>query len=157
LQPVDQATLAENLVLAQRFIEEVLGGKNPNAFDELVADDIVVNTVLKPSGSIHGKAEYVDVLGSTMSGQFSERSLEVHDITPLIDGRVMARVCAHATHVGDVFGVPATHRRITMHELHLMRFRDGKLVELYVGGLNPLQFEMLFAPAISPMVLAEAA
>ena len=77
----------------------------------------------------------------------------VFDVAPLLDGRVMARLSAVATHAGEVFGIPATGRRITMHELYLMRFRDGKLVELFTGGLNPLEFEMVFAPAISAIVL----
>ncbi len=147
--------MAENVENARRFIEEVLGGTNPNAFDDLVADDIVVSTALKPEGNIQGKAEYVAVLGATVSGQFSDRKVRIDDIGALVDGRVIARIYAEATHVGEVFGIAATNRRIIMHELHLMRFRDGKLVELFVGGLNPLQFEMIFASAISARILGD--
>lgn len=149
----DERTLEENMSCARRFIEDVLGGKNQNAFDELVADDIRVSTVLKPGGWIEGKGEYVRVLGETVSGQFSGRELTVLEVAPLLDGRIMARLRAVATHTGEVFGIAATGRRITMHEMYLMRFRDAKLVELFVGSLNPLEFEMLFAPAISAAVL----
>src|ERR1700733_11984717 len=124
MDQVDLHIAEENLALAHRFIDEVLDGKNPNAFDELVADDIRVTTVLKPGGVIEGKGEYVRVLGETMSGQFADRVLTVLDVAPLMDGRIMARLQAVATHAGEVFGIPATGRRITMHELCLMRFRD---------------------------------
>jgi hypothetical protein len=156
MDQVDLRIIKENLVCARRFLEEVLGGKNQNAFDELVADDIRVSTVLKPGGLIEGKGEYVRVLGETVSGQFSDRELTILDVAPLLDGRVMARVRAIATHTGEVFGTPATGRCITMHELCLMRFRDGKLVEVFVGSLNFLEFEMLFAQAISAAVLGPA-
>lgn len=152
---MDQAsltTIEENLALAWRFVDEVLGGGNPNAFDELVADDIKVTTILKPVGIIEGKYEYIKVLGETVSGTFADREISVRDLAPLLDGRVVARIQAKATHVGDVFGIAATHRRLRMHELLLMRFRQGKLAELYVAGLTPLEFEMLFAPAIAPML-----
>jgi hypothetical protein len=153
MDQADPRIVEDNLISARRFIDEVLAGKNPNAFDELVADDIQITTVLKPGGIIEGKGEYVRVLGETMSGQFADRVVNLLDVAPLLDGRVMARLTAVATHAGEVFGIAATGRRITMHELYLMRFRDGKLVELFAGSLNPLEFEMVFAPAISAIVL----
>jgi hypothetical protein len=156
MEQADPRIIQENLVSARRFIEEVLGGANPNAFDDLVADDIRVITILKPGGVIEGKGEYAQVLGQTVSGQFAGREIVIEDVAALLDGRVMARIVAKATHVGEVFGIAATQRRIAMHELLLMRFRDGRLAELFAGSLNPLEFEMLFAPAISRIVLEQA-
>jgi hypothetical protein len=155
LDQADLRTIEENRALALRFIEDVLGGRNPNSFDDLVADDIRVLTVLKPGGAIEGKAEYIRVLGETMSGQFTGYDLIVEDLVATIDARVVARLRRTATHVGEVFGTPASGRRITMHELHLMRFERGKLVELLTGGLNPLEFEMLFAGPIAEAVLKD--
>ncbi len=152
MEQIDYAHLEENLANARRFIDEILGGANPSAFDDLVADGIRVTTILKPTGVIEGKGEYLQVLGQTVSGQFANRELIVEDIAPLLDGRILARVSATSTHVGEVFGIPPTHRRITMRELLLMRFRHGKIVELMTGSLIPPDFEMLFAPAISQMV-----
>lgn len=155
MEQAETAIIQENLSIARRFIEEVLSGENPNAFDELVSDGIRVVSSLKPEGPIEGKGEYVHVLGQTVSGQFADRVLTIEDLVATVDGRVVARLRAVATHVGEVFGVAATGRRITMHELHMMRFRDGKIVELYVGGLNPLEFEMLFASAISKRIFQD--
>lgn len=155
LDQADLPMIEENLALARRDIEDVLKAKNPNSFDELIADDIQVTTVLHPQGVINGKAEYIRVLGETVSGQFTDYEVSVEDLVSTMDGRVVARLRSSATHVGQVFGMEATGHRITMHELYLMRFRDGKLVELMVGGLNPLEFEMLFAPAITKLVFGE--
>ena len=67
--------------------------------------------------------------------------------------RVVLRFTAHATHAKDYFGVAATGRAVPMHETHLIRLRDGRIVENHVGAVN-LVFEMLMAPVIGPMVLA---
>ena len=142
-----------NLLLARRFIEDVLGGGNPNSFDELVSDHIRVVTSLKPTGPIEGKAEYVKVLGETVSGQFIDREVTLEELSPLQDGRILAHIHTLATHVGEVFGIPPTNRRIRTNELLLMRFNNSELVELLVGSLIPMEFEMLFAPAIAASVL----
>ena len=59
-------------------------------------------------------------------------------------------LCAHAK---DYYGVAATGRSVPMHETHLIRLQDGRIVENYVGAVN-LVFGILMAPAIAPMVLA---
>lgn len=152
---IDRSVIEANVALARRFIEDIFGAANPNSFDEIVADDIRVLSVLKPEGWIEGKAEYADVLGRTVSGQFSDFHIKVEDVVGTLDGRVVARLWLSGTHVGPLFGIPPTNRRIDHHVLQLMRFRDGKLVELISGSLNPLQFEMLVAPAIAKRILGD--
>ena len=143
---------SKNLELARRFIMGVLAGQDPAAFDELVADDVWISTGLKPDAPITSKAEYGTVLAGTLGKAFSDGHLTIEDMTETNDGRVLARFTATVTHSGEIFGVPPTGRTITMSELHLMRFRDGKLVENYVGALNPLGFEMLYADHITKLI-----
>lgn len=138
--------------LARRFVERALGMGDMAAFDEIVAEDVVVHTGLKPTGSIRGKAEYKRVLAETLGRVFSDGEMAVDDVAATSDGRVVVRFTARATHTGALWGIQPTGRRITMREMHFMRFRDGGLVENWVGGLNPLEFEMIFAPAIAAML-----
>lgn len=42
---------------------------------------------------------------------------------------VAYRLTWTATHSGDLMGVPATGRRITVTETHIERLRDGKIIE----------------------------
>jgi len=150
----DSTTIARNLAAARRFIEGVLGGAEPAAFAELVHPDIVVDTGLKPTGRIEGAAEYGAVLGATMGAAFANGRLEIRDIAPLVDGRVIVRFEASADNVAALNGVPATGRRFTFCELHLLRFDDaGRIVENRVGALNPLMFELWQAPATAAAVL----
>lgn len=148
--PADE--IDRNLAAARRFVEGVLGGADPAAFDELVHPEIVVDTGLKPDGKIRGAAEYGAVLQNTLGTAFGNGRLEIKDLAPLIDGRVVVRFEAAADNIGDLNGVAATGRRFTFCELHLMRFEDGRLVENWVGGLNPLMYETWQAPAMAPLL-----
>ena len=50
MNPADSDTIIRNLTAARRFAEGVLGGADPDAFAELVAESVVVDTGLKPAG-----------------------------------------------------------------------------------------------------------
>lgn len=147
---------AANVALARRFVEDALGKGDMAAFDEIVADDVWVSTGLKPGAPITSKAEYGAVIGATLGSalDFSTATMVLHECVATTDGRVVARFTAEADHTGMINGVAATGRRLVLSETHLLGFRDGKLVENYVGALNPLMWEMVYAPVIAPAVLA---
>lgn len=154
MQTADPQTIARNLTTARRFVEGVLGGADPAAFNEVIAENVVVDTGLQPTGQIHGRAEYGRVLGETLGVAFTDGRMEIKDIAALVDGRVVVRFEASADNTGALNGIAPTGQRFTFCELHLMRFdEEGKLVENWVGGLNPLMFEMWQAPATAPLLL----
>ena len=74
--------------LARRFVERALGMGDMAAFDEIVAEDVVVHTGLKPTGSIRGKAEYKRVLAETLGRVFSDGEMAVDDVAATADGRL---------------------------------------------------------------------
>ena len=143
----------ENIRLARRFVEGVLGGADPNAFNEIVGGNVWISTGLKPEGAITSKAEYGQVLSSTMGKALSEGTMKIKDIVETFDGRVVVRFSASARHTGELYSVAPSGKRIEMAEIHLLRFQNGKLMENYVGALNPLSYEMLFREHISSLIL----
>jgi ketosteroid isomerase-like protein len=149
----DEATIARNAAAARRFVEQVLGRGDMAAFDELVADDVWVSTGLKPDAPITSKAEYAHVIGSTLGVALSNGSMTVHEVLPTLDGAVVVRFTAEADHTGELDGVAPSGRRLVLSETHLMRFRDGRLVRNHVGALNPLHWEVTYAPVIAPKIL----
>jgi ketosteroid isomerase-like protein len=153
MKEADRSIIDRNAAAARRFAEKVLGQGDMTAFDELVADDVWVSTGLKPGAPVTSKAEYAEVIGRTIGTALTNGSMVVHEVLPTLDGAVIVRFTAEADHTGEAEGIAPTQRRLTLSETHLMRFRDGRLVENYVGALNPLHWEMLFAPVITPQVL----
>jgi predicted ester cyclase len=43
--------------------------------------------------------------------------------------KVVGRITAYGTHVGDLFGVPATGRDIRVSGIAIWRIRDGRIIE----------------------------
>ncbi len=132
-----------NLGLARRFVTEVLGGQDPGAFAELVADDVVVNSGMSPLAPMVGRDAFATGLGTLAAFTFVDFALE--DLLAVED-RVVARYRARADHTGDQLGVPATGKRVTMWEVRLMRWRAGRLVEDFVADIN-YDWPWLVAPA----------
>lgn len=69
-----------------------------------------------------------------------------------VEDRVVVRFCSVQKHTKDFLGVAATDRVITLLEAHIMRLRDGKIIENIVSATN-LEFEMLMAPVLAPLLL----
>ena len=49
---------------------------------------------------------------------------------------VTKRWTLHATHTGDLYGIPPTGKRITVSGLELYRFANGKIAECWLGYDN---------------------
>ena len=143
--------MEQNLRVAERFATEFLGKGDLAVADAVVAEDVVVHTGLSPAEPIRGRAAYKEVVAG-FADAFPVGRMEVHEVVPIGPDRVLLRFTAHATHAKDYFGVAATERTVPMHEVHLLRFADGRVVENMVAAVN-LVFEMLMAPVIAPLVL----
>ncbi len=142
----------DNLAVARRFVEGFLGGKDPAAIDELAHEDVAAYTGLKPDGPIRGRQQYKDVF-AMFTAAFPDVKLDIEDMFAAGD-RVVVRFKAVATHKGELFGIKPTNRVITMIETHVLRLEGGKIVENRVGG-NNLEFAMLMAPVLTPMILPD--
>ena len=149
-------TRAANLAIAREFVERGLGGGDMETFDRLVAPDVWVSTGLKPGAPVTSRDEYKAVIGATLGRalSFADATMTIEDALVTTEGRVIIRFTAHADHVGELDGVPATNRRLALAETHLFRIEQGRIVENYVGALNPLHWEMLYADGIAREVLA---
>lgn len=143
MEQVMQTTTETNAEIARRFVEEVLAKGNMAVFEELVADEIVVHSGIRPFGPMVGKAAFREGLGALAA--FSNGSMTIEDVLA-VDDRVVVRYRAVADHTGDQLGVPATGKRIMMWEIRLMRLRDGQIVEDFVADIN-YDWPWLVAPA----------
>lgn len=132
-----------NRELARRFVNEALAGGNHATFEELVHPDVVVHSGIEPLQAIRGRDAYWAALGKLAAFTFVDFALQ--DLLAVED-RVIVRFHAHADHTGDQLGVPASGKRIVMWEVHLMRWKDGRLVEDLVADIN-YDWPWLVAPA----------
>ena len=115
-------TIEDNKALVRRFISEIFEQGRVEAVDELCADDFI--------GHTWGNADK-EGLRQTM-GRVAKSLADVHFTVEdeIAEGdRVAVRVTGSARQVGEVAGQPATGRSYKIGEIHIFRFRDGKVTE----------------------------
>lgn len=66
--------------------------------------------------------------------------------------KVLKRWTYHATHTGNLSGLPPTGKRITMSGLELFRLADGQIVESWLGYDNLSLMQQL---GVAPQTQAE--
>lgn len=117
----------ENKALVRRVYEQVWNNKDLDALDELFAPDIVNHEA--PPGlppGIEGSKAY---LGMFMSA-FPDTQMTIED--QIAEGdKVLTRWTATGTHTGELMGIPATGKQVTVTGLDLSRIAGGKVVEAW--------------------------
>jgi predicted ester cyclase len=142
-----------NIELVTRFVTEFLGRGDLTAADATLHAQVQGITGLKPTGPIDGRDEYKATIAAFVDAFPAEQPLEIVDQFASADGtRVVTRFQSRQRHAKPFFGVAATGRVIVFDETHVARLKDGLIVENIVSATN-LEFEMLMAPVLTPMIL----
>jgi predicted ester cyclase len=144
-------TTEQNLEVSKRFFTEFLGSGNTGIAGEILDTNVQAITGLKPDGPINGRDEYIQIFSGFFDAFPPVSPLEIEDIFA-VDDRVVCRFRSVQKHTKDYFGIAATNREIVFIETHVQRLKDGKIIENVVSATN-LEFEMLMAPVLTPMIL----
>jgi predicted ester cyclase len=146
-------TESQNLAIARTFIEQFLGKGDISIAAQVLDENVQVTTGLKPDGPINGREEYKQIFSAFYDAfpPIPGSEMMIEDLFAAGD-RVVVRFRSVQKHAKDFFGVAATKRDITFIETHVMRLRDGKIIENIVSATN-LEFEMLIAPVLTPLIL----
>ena len=113
-----------NKDVVRRFVAEVFVAGNAEAVDELVAGDFVPPSwpsTGDPRGDLKRSIERV-------GAGLADVVFTIEDLVAE-DDRVAARLTTSATQVGEFIGMPPSHRRYTIEEIHIFRIHDGQVVE----------------------------
>ncbi len=142
-----------NLETVTRFITDFLGRGDLAAADATAHPRIQGTTGLKPTGPIDGVEEYKAIIAGFIAAFPAVEPLRIIDQFASADGRrVVTRFHSRQRHEADFFGVAATGRVILFDETHVATVENGRLTENVVSATN-LEFEMLLAPVLTPMIL----
>ncbi len=113
-----------NKSLAGRVFEEVLNGHNLDLLDELVTPDYLEHNPLPGQGTgIDGIRDRYSMLFAAFDSRFT-----VEDLIAEGD-KVVVRWTQTGTHVGPLFGMPATGRAFRTTGIEIWRVEDAKLTE----------------------------
>jgi predicted ester cyclase len=145
--------MTDKLQLVTRFITDFLGRADLAAADATLDERVQAFTGLKPDGPIDGREAYKAVIVGFVDAFPAVSPVEILDQFASADGtRVVTRFHSRQRHAKPFFGVEATGRTILFDETHVARVADGRIVENIVSATN-LEFEMLMAPALAPLIL----
>jgi len=145
--------MTDNITTVRRFVMDVLGRGDMAAADETMDVHIQGITGLKPQGPINGRDEYKGIVAAFVDAFPAVEPLRIIDQFASAEGtRVVTRFHSRQRHEKPFFGVEATGRVILFDETHVARLKNGRIIENIVSATN-LEFEMLMAPVLSPMIL----
>ena len=116
----------ENKAIVRRFMEEVINKNTVSAVDEFMAADLVDHNP-PPPGSEPG-AEGVKQGLKMFFAAFPDLHTHIEDMIAEGD-KVAVRMSFHETHQGELMGIPATGKQVTVQEMHIVRIAGGKMVE----------------------------
>ena len=124
----------ENIALAHRWFEEVWNQRRTETVDELLREDSVGHL---ETGDVYGVEGFKTARAQFLSA-LPDLRVVIED-TVAQGENVVVRWVVHGTHAGDGFGMPPTHRPVTIHGITWIRIQDGQFVEGWdrwnLGGL----------------------
>jgi predicted ester cyclase len=110
---------------ARRIWEEIFPSGDVDGLAEVLAEDGIDHGARpdEPQG-LAGAQQTMLWLRSV----FSEQRWEIRQVVG--EGDVVVVYCTlHGRHTGDLMGIPPTNREVAQDYVHIVRFRDGKVVE----------------------------
>jgi steroid delta-isomerase-like uncharacterized protein len=114
-----------NKDLVRRMEDAIFNQRKLDAIDEFIAPNYVLRTA--PEGTPTGRDAVRGSMAAYLAG-FSDLHVEVDDLIAEED-RVVARLTYSGTHDGDLFGIPATGRRVSVRQFAVYRIAGGQVVE----------------------------
>ena len=113
-----------NEAVVRRFVHEVLNEGDYSAMRELVHTDYVYRS---PDRELNGPEALEDLLTAYRTG-LPDMNTSVDDLVVSGD-KVVISITLTGTHTGDLMGIPATGRRLSVHGMVLSRLEDERIVE----------------------------
>ncbi len=113
-----------NKAAVRRFRDAFNAGDLDGALAVFAADAVV------HSSGAQGPLDTEDFkqFGKVFLNAFPDGVATVEDV--VADGnKVVSRITFRATHTGDLMGIPPTGKSVTVSEMTIDRFADGKIVE----------------------------
>ena len=128
-----EETLRANKAIVARFNREVIAGGDERAFREMIAPDFVNRTA--PPGMPAGPEGMIMMFNQVLRPAFPDLTVEIH--AQVAEGDlVTTRKTIRGTHRGEIFGIPATQRAVTIDVIDIVRVKDGRYAEHW--GVNTL-------------------
>ena len=140
----------QNIETAKQFMHEGIATANMQVFDETLDPDITVITGLSPAAPIQGRESYKQIF-TAFADAWPVKQFVIDEIFG-VDDKVVVRFTATAIFKEDYYGVQATNQIVPLKEVHILTFKDGKIINNIVSGTN-FPFEYIMYPVLKDAVI----
>lgn len=121
-------SLDRNKAIYQHYIQQVFNQGQVDLLDELLSPSYLYHEA--PPGTLPG-AEGIKQVVSMFRAAFPDLEITIDDQVAEGD-LVCTRATTRGTHQGEIFGIPATGKAVTMNGLTLVRIVEGRIAESWV-------------------------
>lgn len=121
----------ENKALLRREMEEVWNKGNLAVVDELVANNFVLHDPSQPI-EVRGPEGLKQYVTAFRTG-FPDLHITFEDMVAEGD-KVATRLTLRGTHKGELAGIPATGKQVTITSMSIDRLEAAKFVETFVSA-----------------------
>ena len=118
-------TPEENKTIVNQFYDELFNKKNLDYIEEVTASEFVDHN---PEPDQAPGVEGVKQVFSMFSNAFPDMSVNI-DLQVAEGDYVASRITIKGTNTGEMRGMPATNKQVTVTGVDIMRFQDGKCIE----------------------------
>lgn len=121
-----------NKKLVERLFSEVISGKNPEAFDQIISPKFSHHGIPNETPGVEG---FKDTL-KNFTTAFPD--MQVHAVQIIAEGdEVATRGYMTGTNTGPFMGMPASNKQVRIDYIDWWKFEDGKAVENWVQMDTP--------------------
>ena len=121
-----QTSTEQNKSIVVRFNKEVIEKGDMASFNELVSANVINHAA--PPGAPNGPESMSHFLFDILRKGFPDIRVEILDQVAEHD-KVTSRKVLHATHTGNFMGIAASHKKVVIHVIDIIRIQDGRYAE----------------------------
>ena len=119
-----QAMEEQNAKIIKLYVEEILNKGNLSVADSIIGDEFVDPVSVAGEKGPEALKQVISYFRST----FPDLKITIDEIVADKD-KVAWKWTAHATHQGEIFGIPPTNEIVTFSGIIIDKIIDGKIVK----------------------------
>jgi len=113
-----------NEMIVRRFVDAVINRGDDSAMRELVHPKYLYRA---PNQELRGR-DALKVFFNTYRKGLPDLNVSIDDLVASGD-KVVISITLNGTHTGDLMGIPATGKPLSVHGMVISRLEDGQIVE----------------------------